>query len=214
MYGRAFTKEEDDFLRANYLTIPARRMAAMLGRREGTARQRMKLIGIVVPKEIIEQFRQRSYYKKGQTPFNKGKKGSEYLSEEALAAMSNTQFRKGNLPHNTKEDGVITIRYDHADTRNGIAYKYIRIALAKWMPLHVYNWEQKYGKVKKGYCLWCKNGDTLNCEPDNWELITRAENIKRNSIHNYPKEIALAVQLRGALNRQINKHKKKIHNEK
>jgi hypothetical protein len=41
------------------------------------------------------------------------------------------------------------------------------------------------------------------------ELISRAENMRRNSYHTrYPKEVAQLIQLRGALNRQINKRLK------
>jgi hypothetical protein len=208
MYGRPFTQQEDDFLKANYLTVPCKRMATMLGRSEGTARQRLKLLGIEVPKEIAAQFKMQNSFQKGQTPFNKGKKGSEYLSAEALATMKATQFPKGNLPHNTKTDFEVTVRQDTQKNGKVISYKYIRIALAKWVPLHTYNWEQKYGKIKRGYCLWCKNGDTLNCEPDNWELITRAENMLRNSVQNLPEDIRLTIQMIGALNRQINKRSK------
>lgn len=39
---------------------------------------------------------------------------------------------------------------------------------------------------------------------DRVECISLAENMRRNSYHNYPKEIALAIQLRGVLNRKIN----------
>ena len=29
--------------------------------------------------------------------------------------------------------------------------------------------------------LRCKSNDKLNCNPDNWELITKVENAKRNA---------------------------------
>jgi hypothetical protein len=34
--------------------------------------------------------------------------------------------------------------------------------------------------------------------------MSRAESMRRNSYHNYPKELAQLIQLRGALNRKIN----------
>lgn len=209
-----FTPEKMKLLKELYPNTRNRDIAEILGVTESSiiaAGHRYKLRKT---EEFKRECSSKGYFKAGQIPFNKGKKGTEYLSTEALEKMKPTLFKKGNLPPNTKEDGVITIRYDHADTRNGIPYKYIRIGLSRWVTLQKYNWEKKYGKIKKGYCLWCKNGDTLNCEPDNWELITRAENMKRNTVHNYPKEVALMVQLRGALNRQINKHRKKVNNEK
>jgi len=65
--------------------------------------------------------------------------------------------------------------------RGGKSYKYICLALGSWKPLHIYNWEKTNGKIPKGHCLWFKNGDTMNCELSNLELITRAENMNRNS---------------------------------
>ena len=47
-----------------------------------------------------------------------------------------------------------------------------------------------------------------NIDQANLEAITRAENMRRNSYHRYGQEIARAVQLRGVLNRQINKRLK------
>lgn len=44
--------------------------------------------------------------------------------------------------------------------------------------------------------------------PDKLECITRAENMARNSIHNYPQPIPQLVQLRGALNRKIRNRSK------
>lgn len=38
---------------------------------------------------------------------------------------------------------------------------------------------------------------------DRVECITLAENMRRNMLHRYPKEIVRVIQLRGALNRRI-----------
>ena len=54
-----------------------------------------------------------------------------------------------------------------------------------------------------------KTTDPDQITADKVECISRAENMKRNSYHRYGKEIASLVQLRGAINRQINKRSKK-----
>lgn len=204
---RLFTPKEDKFLWNNYMAIPAKRMAKMLNRCEGTARQRMKKLGITVPPEIIEKFKQGSYIKKGNVPLNKGKKLTDYVSQESIERMKGTQFKKGQLPQNTKTDLSISIRTDNRGVRN----KFIRISLSKWIPLHRYNWEKENGKIPAKQKLIFKDGNTMNCEIDNLELLTSAELMRRNSFHNnYPKEICLAIQLQGVLNRQINKHLKKL----
>lgn len=203
---RFFTPKEDKFLRENYMTIPAKRMAKMLNRCEGTARQRMKILGIVVPPEVVGKFKQDSRIKQGNVPPNKGKKLAEYVSKEAIERMKAGQFKSGHLPHNTKTDLEISIRIDN----RGVQYKFIRVGLSKWIPLHRYYWEKENGKIPAKQKLIFKDGDTMNCEIDNLELLTPAELMARNTYHNLPKPIGLAIQLRGALNRQINKRLKTL----
>ncbi len=207
---RFFTPDEDQFLRDNYLTIPAKRMAKMLGRTEGTARQRMKLLGIVVPPEVVQRFKEESYIKKGNVSFNKGKKQTDYCSPEAIAKSAKTRFKKQGLPANTLYDGAIVSRRD----KTGRNYKWIRISQAHWKMLHVYNWEQVHGPIPQDMIVVFKDKDCSNCEVSNLEMITRAQNMKRNTLHNYPKEIVTTIQLLGAMKRQINKQTKKIKNEK
>lgn len=84
-----------------------------------------------------------------------------------------TQFKKGQLPYNTKYDGCITVRSD--------GYKYIRLAMNKWVLYHRYVWEQAYGPIPPGMILVFKDRNPLNCDLGNLELITRSENLRRNS---------------------------------
>lgn len=163
----------------------------------------MKLLGITVPPEAVEKFKKESQFKKGQVSFNKGKKQSEFLSKAAIAKSKKTRFKKGQLPPNTKYNGCISTR-----NHKGIIYKVVRVDNAKWEMLHVYTWKQAGKKIPKGSVVVFKDGDTMNINIANLECITRKQLMLRNTLHNYPKEIALTIQLRGALNRQINKHAK------
>lgn len=178
MVGKtSLSKKEDKFIKANYLTMPVKRIATKLNRSGTAVDIALKRLGLVIPKEIIEQRKRDSRIKAGNISFNKGKKQSEYMSSEAIEKTAKTRFNKGNRPHNTKEaDGAISIRAKKGDP----PYKYIRISLGKWVLLQRHKWEKVNGKIPDGYCLWCL-GDTMNCEPDNWELITRKENRIRNS---------------------------------
>ncbi len=186
---RKFTSQEDQFLRDHYLTVPAKRMAKMLGRSEGTARQRMKVLGIVVPPEIVEQFRRASQIKPGNVPHNKGKK----MSDELRAKVAHTWFQKGLLPHNTaKADGEITIRKDNG---TGIPYRYIRLSLGNWELLHRHIWRQHNGEIPDGHIVVFKDGDQSNCDISNLELITLKDNMRRNTIHRYPEELHTTIRL-------------------
>jgi hypothetical protein len=174
------TKGEDQFLKENYLIHPEKRMATMLKRSDVFIRTRLQQLGLQKPRWLIEKFIQEARIKPGNIPANKGKKQVEYMSKEAIARTKATRFKKGGLPPTTLYDGCITIRTDHPD-RNGKPHKYIRLSKAKWQELQIYNWEKKNGKVPKGFILACKDGDTMNCKPSNWYLMSMADNMKRNS---------------------------------
>ena len=169
----------------------------------------MRQLGLVIPLEIIDKRKCESRYSKGRIPENKGKKQSEYMTREAIERTSGTRFKKGNVPQNAFDrDGVVTVRTDHKD-RNGKQYQWIRLALGRWKQLHVHVWSEKNGAVPKGHVVAFKDGNTLNAGIENLELITRAENMARNSyITNYPKDVQDLIRLKGAINRQINKKRK------
>ena len=139
-------------------------------------------------------------FKSGHVPFNKGKKADEYLCQTKIEKLKHTSYKKGELPHNTKADGVITIRKDS----KGRLYKFIRVEQAKWIHLHVYNWMQVHGPIPKGNCIVFKNYDTMNCDIENLMMISRKENMLRNSIHNYPPEIKETIKVLSKLKKVIN----------
>jgi hypothetical protein len=78
-----------------------------------------------------------------------------------------------------------------------------------WIAVHRLVWMEANGPVPDGYVVCFKRGRfTTKLEEitlDAVELVSRADLMKRNTIHNYPKPIAQLVQLRGALNRKINR---------
>lgn len=126
----------------------------------------------------------RSCFPKGHVPKNKGKKQVNYMSAEQISRTASTRFKKGQLPPNTLHDGVITVRHGHKK-RGARPYKHIRIGLAKWKMLHVYMWEQANGPVPSGHIIVFRDKDSMNCELENLEMISRAEHARRN--HNKEK---------------------------
>ena len=207
---RFFTKIEDQYLLDNYLTIPACTMSRVLNRSKSSAMQRLRLLGLVVPKETIELFKKQSQFKNGQISYNKGLKQSDYMSAEAIERVKKHQFKVGRTPVNTKHDGMITIRAD----KNKKLYQFIRINQAEWIPLHRHIWVKENGPIKNGLKLIFKDGNTLNCQLDNLELVTPAELMRRNSLHNYPKQIIQMIKLTSKINKEISNRLKTINNEK
>lgn len=172
-------------------------MSRILGRSESGARQRMKVLGIVVPPEIIQKFKESSRYKKGRTPENKGVKMPKHVYEK----VKRTMFQKGSIPAGHRPLGSLRVTVD--------GYQEIKTAEPnKWEAYHRVMWEETFGPIPKGGVVRFVTKDKLNVHPFNLELIDRKQNMKLNSYHNYGPEIAKSIQLLGALTRQINKHEK------
>lgn len=199
---RCFTPKEDQFLRANYRSIPAKRMSAMLGRSASTARQRMKRLGLVVPPEITAAFKQQSQFKKGHRAANTGKKQAEYMDAAAIARTKKTRFKKGRSPHNTKYDGYERISKD--------GYREVRIRKGKFVLKHRMVWEKYRGKIPRGMLIVFKDGNKQNIKLSNLEMISLRENMLRNSSQRFGPEVFQLIQLRGALIRKIKNTRKKL----
>lgn len=82
------------------------------------------------------------------------------------------------------------------------------------IPLQRYIWEQSNGPIPPAHNIIFKDRNTLNCNLDNLELVSNSELMIRNSALRFGPEIFSIIQLRGALNRQINKKLKLLSNEK
>jgi HNH endonuclease len=141
-------------------------------------------------------------YKKGQTAWNKGMKGLYIGGVE-------TQFKKGTQPPNALYDGAITIRKDN---RN-VPYQFIRLENRKWEHLHRHIWKQAFGDIPVSCVVAFKDKNTLNCVLENLELISKKDNMLRNSIDNYPDEIKAEIRTLQGFNRRLNTIKKRINNQ-
>jgi len=138
-------------------------------------------------------------FKKGHTPFNKGKKMADYVKPEVIERVMRNSFKKGLIPHNTATNGDVRCRRD----KNGHSYMFIRIAKSQWVPLHVYSWERQHGPIAEGCCVVFKTPDRSNCDVTNLELVTREELMRRNTIQQYPEGLRQAMKLIKKLNRTI-----------
>lgn len=142
-------------------------------------------------------------YVKGHATWNKGMKGLDIGGKE-------TRFKKGQMPHNTLGIGTYRI------TRDGTLQRKIGNAKGsnskRWRGVHELVWIDVNGPVPPKHICVFKQGMRTNVLEeitiDKVECIALAENMRRNTYHNYPKEIAQLIQLRGAVQRQINKRSK------
>lgn len=112
----------------------------------------------------------KKWFKPGQVPHNKGKK-----MPELTRAKIKTMFRPGNTPANAQHDGALSIR--DVGRRPTL---YLRLGPRKWVNYARYTWEQVYGPIPAGHVVTMIDGNPLNCDISNLNLISRRENMERN----------------------------------
>lgn len=113
-------------------------------------------------------------FTKGQTPHNKGKPCPEGVGGRHPNARK-TQFRKGQMPHNTNflgheridpKDGYVYVSVAETNPHTGFERRYV--LKHKWL------WEQANGPLPDGMALKCLDGNRQNADPSNWEAVPRA----------------------------------------
>lgn len=211
-----WTPALDAELIRRYPTEPAAAIATSLGLRLSQVYNRAWALGLRKPLETIARMaRERTLdpnhgsrahrFVKGQVPPNKGLRRPGWAPGE----MAKTQFKPGQMPHNTHEVG--SYRVD----KGGNLQRKIGNAKGnnskRWRCVHELVWVEANGPVPAGHIVVFKKGQRTNLLDeitlDRIECISLAENMRRNTFHNYGPEVAKAVQLRGAISRQINKRK-------
>ena len=146
--------------------------------------------GRIIEPSVANQF------KPGHTPHNKGKQ----ISAEIYEKVAPTMFKRGNKPHNTKPNGTINIRAD----KSGRLYQYIKIKDSHWELLQRHVWTQANGEIPPGSVVIFLDGNYLNCELNNLQVISRRENMARNTIQRYPAELQEVMKLTSKLKRKTN----------
>lgn len=209
-----WTAEMDAELARRYANEPTATIAADLGVRPQQAYNRANRLGLRKSRELLAAMaRERTNdpghasrahrFGKGHVPANKGLRRPGW----APGHMSRTQFKPGQMPHNTHPVGSYRI------TRDGTLQRKIGTASGsnskRWRGVHELVWIEANGPVPAGHIVVFRKGmkttvlDEITI--DRVECISLAENMRRNTYHNYGPEIAHVVQLRGAITRQINK---------
>lgn len=129
-------------------------------------------------------------FQKGMVPWNLGKTG--YMG------ANSTTFRKGHRPQTWRPVGSERVN------RYGVLARKVANP-GRWRPVKDLLWISANGRIPRGRFVVHKDRDRTNFKLSNLVLVNRVENMMRNTYHRYPKDIARLIQLRGALNRQINK---------
>lgn len=213
MKRKYWSAEEVELLRQRYAGTPTPELAATLGRPASRVLAKANAMGLYKSKDLIATIsRERSArpghpsqayrFAKGIVPWNKGVEGSTGHHPNTRAA----QFKKGNKPHTWVPVGTFRVNnrmleIKYSDDPGGPS--------ARWKFYGRHVWEQAHGPVPAGHLVVFKPGrastDPEAVTLDAVELITRRQIMERNTVHRMPPELARATQLRGALNRTINR---------
>lgn len=144
---------------------------------------------------------QATQFKPGQAPKNKGVKGWQ-----AGGRSVQTQFKPGIKPHTWVPVGTYRISGEGCLVRKVSDAK--GSPSVRWHGVHRIVWEAAHGPTPHGHVVVFKPGmhttELAGITLDTVELVSRAELMRRNSIHQLPAELAELHHIRGVLKRAIN----------
>jgi hypothetical protein len=215
-----WTRKERATLRRMYATSRTDEIAKLLKVTREQIWREARELGLHKDIEVVrETARERSMrpdhggrahqFPKGHVPANKGTRRPGY----APGRMSETQFKKGN------RTGAANLNWKPVGTIRPDDEGYLRIKVREpepgekptgfgnqkiWPLLHRHTWEQHRGTVPPGHNIAFLDGNRANCDIANLECISRAEQMRRNTIHNrYPVDVKNAIMLLGAVKRRL-----------
>lgn len=233
MNGKAWTEDQLRVLRDLYPHRPTREVAARLGRGTSNVYAKANAIGLAKTQEFLDsdesgrlrkgQTRpgsEATQFKKGRVPTNKGLRRPGW----APGRMAETQFKKG------ERSGVAAQNWKPIGTILPDSKGYLRIKVREaepgkeptgfgnsrvWPMYNRYLWEQHKGPIPPQHIVAYKDGDRGNCVIENLELLSMADNARRNAMwKRYPPELSNAIMQLGALKRKIRESNGKEQNQR
>ena len=126
------------------------------------------------------------------------KKGNAFWKHKK---STNAPIEDSDVFHDEYEIGAIRTRKD--------GYKIIKVSRGKngWSMLQREVFKEAYGRYPEK--LEFIDGDCGNCDLSNLREIKRGDVIRKNSVHNKPKEVKELIFLKANLTRAINEQHRK-----
>lgn len=204
-----WTEEEIALLRKLYPHFTSLAIARTMGRTEGAISGQARKLGLKKSEEHLKVNGGRwrgdhpnsvpHRFPKGLVPWNKGK----HVVTGGRSAE--TRFKPGSKPGNWMPIGSERI------TNDGYLHRKLTdtgYPPRDWVPVHHIAWKEAGRQIPTGFRLVFKDGNKLNVALDNLELVSIADLMRRNTIHNLPPEVRDVINLRRALVRKINRHER------
>lgn len=215
---RPWSEGDLGLLKELYPAKPTAEVAAILGRPVSSVYNAAFSFGLKkTPEALAAIWRARPVapgsvrcrFPKGHVPANKGVRSPGW----APGRMAETQFKKG------ERSGIAAKNWRPIGTILPDTEGYLRIKVreaehgkeafgfgnTKVWPLYSrYVWEQHKGPIPPKHIVAFKDRDRSNCAIENLELLSMADNARRNSMwRRMPPELIAAIQLNGVLKRRI-----------
>lgn len=142
-------------------------------------------------------------FKSGHQTWNKGIKGSTGLHDASRAS----QFKIGQLPHNHHPIG-----YERVDCEGYLHRKISDTGHTKrdFKLVHHIIWQSVHGEIPSGCYIVFADGNKANFDIDNLVCLTKAENMKRNTIHRFSPELKEAIRLTKKLQKLIKQEEQNV----
>jgi hypothetical protein len=207
MNGSTWSARDLELLRQTYPDLPTADVAAQLGRSTRAVYSMAKLQGLkksaaYLASESACRLRRgdnvgaASRFPKGHVPANKGLRRPGW----APGRMAETQFKPGTRPPNWQPVGAERLSKEGYLQRKLTDTGY---PPRDWVPVHHIIWREASRAIPPGFRLIFTNGDKTDIRLDNLQLISLADNMRRNSVHHLPPAIKEVVNLKRAIVRRI-----------
>ena len=225
---KVWTPEECELVCELYADTMTKSIALQIGCSTGQVYRKAYQLGLAKSEEFMaspdacrlrrgDNIGAHARFAKGHVPANKGLRRPGY----APGRMAKTQFkpgtRSGFAENNWKPIGTVCtdpegfLRIKVRDRVNGLPKGWDK---SIWPLVHHRSWEEQNGPIPAGHKLVFRDGNRGNCAIENLELITDAEMMRRNTIHNrYPQEMVNTIMLLGAVKRKLRKLNAKEHDD-
>lgn len=194
MMRHIYTEEEKEFIAGNAKGRSTKELTDMVNKKFGLSLRTSQIRAFKKNYSITSGVDCR--FKKDQEPWNKGKTGLDLGGKE-------TQFKKGNKPHNYMPVGSERI--------NGDGYVDIKIADPdEWKGKHILIWEKHNGPVPEGHVIIFGDRDNRNFEIENLICVSRQELLvmNQNGLIKNNSELTKTGVIIADLHRKIAKRKR------
>lgn len=190
------TPEQHQYLEAGYKVWPRKELAIHMNARFGLSLSVNQLVAYA--KNHGMRSGRSGQFKKGEKPHNAGTKG--------LMKPNSGSFKPGNRPHTWRPVGSERFTDEGYRQRKVADSGYTP---ADWVEVHRLVWEEHHGPIPDGHVVTFLDGDRLNCDITNLELVSRADHAARSKLGYYrlPAELKPSMATVVTLTRAIRKRK-------